>query len=70
MAGFDPFEGMGGVYEEAGKIFDEAMGVETDEELSFYQSLEPQDLQSMAKVHGLTGTIQFVKKMEAKRLRR
>lgn len=66
----DPFEQIDGAFEEAMGVFDEAFGEETDPDTKLYEGLEPADFRAMAREYGLTGTLDFIKRMEAKRMKR
>lgn len=64
----DPFTEVEDAFETAVTDMDDALGFETDPELEFYDSLTNDDFKAMMDEFGITGTTEWIKKMEAKRL--
>lgn len=64
----DPFERMTKIHEKALTRIDKALAPELDPDVEFFNSLTSDDLKVLAREKGLAGTIDFVKRMEARRL--
>lgn len=68
MAPRDPFEQMASIYEKAADRMDEVLSRGIDPDVEFFESLTADDLMALARNKGLAGTIDFVKRMEARRM--
>lgn len=64
----DAFKITDSIAKKAFKKMDKVFGGERDAELEFYNSLTHDDLLHLTKEKGIKPTIEFVKRMEARRL--